>query len=374
MAKLPEIYYSLLLVVLITALTGCALPRDGGDASEPDPVSGLPTLAPLGSESTELTGEATAIPTVINVQPTATSSSVEGEIPPDPAEPVIPTSQPASISASPAADNSQTIEETAVEPETFTPPAAESAAGESIVVDATTEDLPAAGPIAVDPPASQTTGDYTAATLDGAVYTVQPGDTLYSIGLHYGTTAEAILYANNLSSDLIYVGQELIISASDSSYYPSPTYENSTPSGGDAYHVVAPGESLFRVALTYNTSVDAIAGANGIPYPYIIQVGQQLAIPAYGSNPGPPPPPEGGFFQPDPGLAPSEQGFAPPEPGIGLDNSFAAPGIAGTHPVAPGETLFSISQYYGIPAQAIAEANGLSDPNQIYVGQVLYLP
>lgn len=42
--------------------------------------------------------------------------------------------------------------------------------------------------------------------------------------------------------------------------------------------------------------------------------------------------------------------------------------------VAPGDTLFSIAQRYGTTVEAIVDANGLSDPNLIEVGQVLIIP
>jgi LysM repeat protein len=42
--------------------------------------------------------------------------------------------------------------------------------------------------------------------------------------------------------------------------------------------------------------------------------------------------------------------------------------------VAPGETLYSIATRYGTSSDALAAANGLSNPNQLFVGQVLYLP
>ena len=45
------------------------------------------------------------------------------------------------------------------------------------------------------------------------VHTVQAGDTLYSIGRRYGVSADAIKQRNNLSSDTIRIGQELIIPA-----------------------------------------------------------------------------------------------------------------------------------------------------------------
>jgi LysM repeat protein len=200
------------------------------------------------------------------------------------------------------------------------------------------------------------------------------------------------MYANGLTSDIIQVGQTLAIPAGDDGGYTPPAYDPGyTPpandpgySGESGYgqeHVVAPGETLYRIALQYGVSVDAIAGANAIPYPYVIQVGQPLTIPAPDAYPGPPPPPEGGYYQPDPGYyppSPDAAPYPPQQPNEGYypapDNAYPAPGGGNTHTVAPGETLFSIAQRYGLPANAIAQANGLVNPNQIFVGQVLYLP
>jgi LysM repeat protein len=41
------------------------------------------------------------------------------------------------------------------------------------------------------------------------------------------------------------------------------------------------------------------------------------------------------------------------------------------HTVQPGETLSSIARRYGTTWQAIAQANGIQNPNQIYAGQKL---
>ncbi|GAB4467491.1 MAG: hypothetical protein Kow00124_00450 [Anaerolineae bacterium] len=49
-------------------------------------------------------------------------------------------------------------------------------------------------------------------SLADGVYIVQPGDTLYRIGLRYGVTVTALLAANNLiSADRIEVGQQIIV-------------------------------------------------------------------------------------------------------------------------------------------------------------------
>jgi LysM repeat protein len=59
------------------------------------------------------------------------------------------------------------------------------------------------------------------APADG-IHTVQPGENLYRIGLKYGTSANAIRAANNLSSNIIYVGQRLAIPGSGSPVTPAP--------------------------------------------------------------------------------------------------------------------------------------------------------
>lgn len=116
---------------------------------------------------------------------------------------------------------------------------------------------------------------------------------------------------------------------------PTPTTSPGTP-GAPIVHVVQRGENLFRIALRYNTTVEAIAAANGIHNPQLIYVGQKLTIPRGGATP----PPGGGR----------------------------------THVVQPGENLFRIALRYGTTPQAIAVANNLPNIHLIYAGQVLRIP
>jgi murein DD-endopeptidase MepM/ murein hydrolase activator NlpD len=44
-----------------------------------------------------------------------------------------------------------------------------------------------------------------------------------------------------------------------------------------------------------------------------------------------------------------------------------------THTVQAGETLFSIAQLYGLDMQTLIELNGLTNPDELYVGQVLII-
>ncbi len=102
------------------------------------------------------------------------------------------------------------------------------------------------------------------------VHTVQRGENLFRIALRYNTTVEAVAAANGIRNpQLIYVGQKLTI----------PQGGSTTPPGGGRTHVVQPGENLFRIALRYGTTAQAIAAANNLPNIHLIYAGQVLRIP-----------------------------------------------------------------------------------------------
>jgi LysM repeat protein len=110
-------------------------------------------------------------------------------------------------------------------------PEAEAAVDESIVVDAS-ESLPMGGPVAADPPANPVDGGYNSSPGYGELaYQVRPGDTLFSISQRYGTTVDAIVYANGLTSETIQIGQVLNLPAGTVAPYngnpgmEQPTYQ-----------------------------------------------------------------------------------------------------------------------------------------------------
>jgi peptidoglycan/xylan/chitin deacetylase (PgdA/CDA1 family) len=55
-------------------------------------------------------------------------------------------------------------------------------------------------------------------------------------------------------------------------------------------------------------------------------------------------------------------------------NEPTLPPTGVTYVVQAGDTLFSIAQRFGVSVEAIAEANGISDPTSITVGQALLIP
>jgi putative chitinase len=124
---------------------------------------------------------------------------------------------------------------------------------------------------------------------------------------------------------------------------PSPESATNTPvpaqTTGTGVHVVQRGENLFRIALRYGTTVQAIASANGIANPQQIYVGQRLVIPGADGQPAPAPQPGGT-----------------------------------THVVRPGENLFRIALRYNLNYHYLAQYNGITNPAKIRVGQVLRIP
>jgi LysM repeat protein len=138
---------------------------------------------------------------------------------------------------------------------------------------------------------------------------------------------------------------------------PAPPQVAAAPAAGaaDGVHVVQSGETLGLIAAQYGTSVDTLAEANGLSDPNYLFVGQELIIPG-----------AGGTTASTGGGGGGSAGTSAPAP--------AASSSGTTYTVETGDTLFGIAGRFGTSVTAIAEANGLSDPNYIYVGQQLTIP
>lgn len=159
------------------------------------------------------------------------------------------------------------------------------------------------------------------------VHIVQPGETLYSIARQYNTTVWAIMAANRLTSHTIWAYRALFV----------PTVMQP----GAVIHIVMPGETLYTIALRHGTSVSLIMLANGLTT-YDIYVYQRLIIPPEGWTGG----------MPWPG--------GPLWPGR-------------IYVVQPGDTLYGIARRFGITVAAIQSANGLTG-STIVAGTTLRIP
>jgi len=103
-------------------------------------------------------------------------------------------------------------------------------------------------------------------------------------------------------------------------------------------HTVQAGDNLFRIALKYGLTYQAVAAHNGIANPNFIVVGQEIKIPAAGVGDTPP------------------------------------AGDGDTHVVQLGENLFRIALKYNMAYTRLAAANNLNYPYTIYPGQKLVIP
>ena len=143
-------------------------------------------------------------------------------------------------------------------------------------------------------------------------YTVKSGDTLSDIANDFGINYLDLANWNNISNpNLISVGQ--VLKLNSSSNYIS--------------YVVKSGDTLSAIANMYGTTVNDLVNINNIENANCIYVGQVIYI---NSN----------------------------------NNSI-------THIVQEGEYLGLIAKKYGVSIYDICALNNLTNPNLIYVGQVL---
>ena len=148
-------------------------------------------------------------------------------------------------------------------------------------------------------------------------YTVQPGDTLTAVAGRYGTTVEAILAANMLTGTDLLAGATLII-----------------PEGSS--YTVVPGDTLSAIAEETGVPVEELMALNDLSDTTLV-IGQKLLLG---------------------GPAPTTTQAAVPL----------------TVTVEPGDSLWSLSQRYGIPAGALSSANGLRSDEMLNVGETLSIP
>jgi len=152
------------------------------------------------------------------------------------------------------------------------------------------------------------------------VYTVQPGDTLYSIASRLGSSVSSIesgnaLYPPFTDPGLIFPGQVLLVSK---------------PGPNQTSQIVAPEDNLYRISQRYSTIVDLLFGINPqLTDPGSIYVNQMLLVPAF------------------------------------------------VYQVESGDTLNRIANYFGISLSSLLQANerrpGLS-PDVIFPGYRLLIP
>lgn len=114
-------------------------------------------------------------------------------------------------------------------------------------------------------------------------YVVQAGDSLGAIASRFKTSVSVLVEMNSIANpNLIRVGQTLRLPGGGVPTGGTTPVAGGAPSGGGGAtrtHTVVAGDTLLGIALRYGRTLTQMADANGLRSPYLIRVGQVLAIP-----------------------------------------------------------------------------------------------
>lgn len=197
-------------------------------------------------------------------------------------------------------------------------------------------------------PVDQTPVEAPPAEATLIVYTVRRGDSLWSISRQFGITIQDIVDANpGINPNSIQYGQKVMVpdhlSGGTGARATRPTSAGpELPPGASTYTVKA-GDFLARIANQQGTTVGAIRQANRLTSD-LIQVGQVLVIP-------------GGTDQ-----------------GTAVSGDSTIPSDAVTITVQAGDTIGEIAQNYDVTVRELMDANAITDPRKVRVGQRLIIP
>lgn len=175
------------------------------------------------------------------------------------------------------------------------------------------------------------------------LHTVTKGQGLYSIASMYNVSIEDIIRLNPGSGDVIRVGQKLKIPQSRNG-------ENGTRQ----FHTIQAGETLYQLTVKYNVSAKAICDANPGLSASNFRIGQVIVIPSESAS------------------ATSLQSASVPN--TDQTESTQKKGWKDMHKVQRKETIFSISQMYGITQEELIAANPELKNGKLKRGTFLFIP
>ncbi|MFD2639473.1 LysM peptidoglycan-binding domain-containing protein [Piscibacillus salipiscarius] len=140
-------------------------------------------------------------------------------------------------------------------------------------------------------------------------------------------------------------------------------------------HVVRSGDTLWRIARRYNTTIDQISYVNGLEDLDVLVIGQALVVPD---------PAVEYVVQPGDTLWRISQEYGIPLNELSEHNNIANPSVIHvgdmlqmpyrTHSVQSGQTLWMIAQRYGTTVSEIVRINNIDNPSQIYPNQKIRIP
>ena len=156
------------------------------------------------------------------------------------------------------------------------------------------------------------------ALLPESTYIVKKGDSLYSIANKYNTTVDELKRINNLTSNILSIGQVLKL--------PSDKVSDVEKEENTISYTVQKGDSLYSIARKYSTTIDKIKDLNNLTT-NLLSIGQVLLIPT--------------------------------------DTNLET-----TYTVQKGDSLYSIAKKYDTTVDRLKQLNNLSS-NLLSIGQIL---
>ena len=150
------------------------------------------------------------------------------------------------------------------------------------------------------------------------IYIVKKGDSLYSIANKYNTTVDELKRINNLTSNILSIGQVLKL--------PSDKANNVEKEENTISYTVKKGDSLYSIARKYDTTIDRIKDLNNLTT-NLLSIGQVLLIPT--------------------------------------DTNLET-----TYTVKKGDSLYSIAKKYNTTVDRLKQLNNLTS-NLLSIGQIL---
>ncbi|MEF2690257.1 MAG: LysM peptidoglycan-binding domain-containing protein [Bacilli bacterium] len=156
------------------------------------------------------------------------------------------------------------------------------------------------------------------ALLPESTYIVKKGDSLYSIANKYNTTVDELKRINNLTSNILSIGQVLKL--------PSDKVSDVEKEENTISYTVQKGDSLYSIARKYSTTIDKIKDLNNLTT-NLLSIGQVLLIPT--------------------------------------DTNLET-----TYTVQKGDSLYSIAKKYDTTIDRLKQLNNLSS-NLLSIGQML---
>ena len=210
--------------------------------------------------------------------------------------------------------------------------------------------LKVSGQVSSSQPSTNTSQSSNQTQISGnGTYTVKAGDSLYRIAVNHNMSLQELKNLNNLSSNLIMPGQVLKVSGQVSSSQPSTNTSqssNQTQTSGNGTYTVKAGDSLYRIAVNHNMSLQELKNLNNLSS-NLIMPGQVLKVSGQVSS-----------SQPSTNTNTSQN-----------SNQTQTSGN-GTYTVKAGDSLWAIANSHKMTLNDLKRVNNLSS-DLIYVGQTL---